>query len=59
MTPGEAPAVVREYARQVISRLPEWQADGLPAAESRRVRELSAPVADGAAQLGLGPCPTD
>ncbi|MGR6965267.1 hypothetical protein ACU610_12445 [Geodermatophilus sp. URMC 61] len=54
---GTPPPVVQGYARQIVDRLPAWQADGFPAEETARLRELITPVAAGQATLGLRPCP--
>ncbi len=54
---GTPPAVVQGYARQIVDALPAWQADGFPADESARLRELIAPVVAGQATLDLAPCP--
>ena len=54
---GTPPAVVQGYARQIVDELPAWQADGFPADETARLRELIAPVVAGQATLDLGPCP--
>ncbi len=50
--------VAQVYARQVLDRLPSWQAEGFPAEELTRLREMVTPVAVGQAHLVLGPCPT-
>ncbi len=49
--------VVQGYARQIVDRLPAWQADGFPADETARLQELIAPVVVGEATLDLRPCP--
>ena len=54
---GTPPPVVQGYARQIVDRLPAWQADGFPADETARLRELITPVAAGQSTLGLSPCP--
>ncbi|SFU08040.1 hypothetical protein SAMN05660657_05474 [Geodermatophilus amargosae] len=46
------------YARQVLERLASWQAEGFPAEESARLREMVGPVAVGEAHLVFVPCPT-
>jgi hypothetical protein len=53
---GTPPPVVQGYARQVVDRLPAWQADGFPADETARLQELMTPVAAGQATLDLRPC---
>ena len=55
--PGTPPAVVQEYARQVLERLPAWEVDGFPVDEAGRLRDLVSPIAAGRSTLGLGPCP--
>ena len=55
--PGTPPPVVQGYARQIVDRLPAWQADGFPADESARLQELITPVVAGRATLDLRPCP--
>jgi hypothetical protein len=50
--------VEQGYARQVLDRLPSWQAEGFPAEESARLREMVGPVAVGEAHLVFLPCPT-
>jgi hypothetical protein len=50
--------VEQGYARQVLDRLASWQAQGFPAEESARLREMVSPVAVGEARLVFGPCPT-
>ena len=54
---GTPPPVVQGYARQIVDRLPAWQADGFPADETARLRELIAPVVAGQSTLDLRPCP--
>ncbi len=54
---GTPPPVVQGYARQIVDRLPAWQADGFPAAESARLQELITPVVAGQSTLDLRPCP--
>jgi hypothetical protein len=49
--------VVQGYARQIVDRLPAWQAEGFPADESARLQELVTPVVAGQATLDLRPCP--
>jgi hypothetical protein len=55
--PGTPPPVVQGYARQIVDQLPAWQADGFPADETARLRELITPVVAGQATLDLRPCP--
>jgi hypothetical protein len=55
--PGTPPPVVQGYARQIVDRLPAWQADGFPADESARLQELITPVVAGQATLDVRPCP--
>lgn len=54
---GTPPPVVQGYARQIVDRLPAWQADGFPADETARLQELIAPVVAGQSTLDLRPCP--
>ncbi|ADB76290.1 hypothetical protein Gobs01_02277 [Geodermatophilus obscurus DSM 43160] len=54
---GTPPEEVQGYARQVLDRLPAWQADGFPADESARLQELITPVAAGQTTVELRPCP--
>ncbi len=54
--PGTPPPVVQGYARQIVDRLPAWQADGFPADESARLQELITPVVAGQATLDVRPC---
>ncbi len=54
---GTPPPVVQGYARQIVDRLPAWQADGFPADDTARLQELIAPVAAARATLDLRPCP--
>ena len=54
---GTPPPVVQGYARQIVDRLPAWQADGFPADETARLQELITPVAAAQATLDLRPCP--
>jgi hypothetical protein len=54
---GTPPPVVQGYARSIVDQLPAWQADGFPADETARLRELITPVAAGQATLHLRPCP--
>jgi hypothetical protein len=54
---GTPPPVVQGYARQIVDRLPAWQAEGFPADESARLQELVTPVVAGQATLDLRPCP--
>ena len=54
---GTPPEVVQGYARQVVDRLPAWQADGFPADETARLQEVITPVAAGQATVELRPCP--
>ncbi len=54
---GTPPPVVQGYARQVVDRIPAWQADGFPADETAHLQELVTPVAAGQSTLGLTPCP--
>jgi hypothetical protein len=54
---GTPPPVVQGYARQIVDRLPDWQADGFPADETARLQDLIAPVAAGQSTLDLRPCP--
>jgi hypothetical protein len=54
---GTPPPVVQGYARSIVDQLPAWQADGFPADETARLRELITPVAAGQATLDLRPCP--
>ncbi|WP_146146082.1 hypothetical protein [Geodermatophilus tzadiensis] len=60
LAPAEGPPSLLEqgYARQVLERLASWQAEGFPAEESARLREMVGPVAVGEAHLVLVPCPT-
>ncbi len=55
--PGTPPPVVQGYARQIVDRLPAWQADGFPADESARLQELITPVVAGQSTLDVRPCP--
>jgi len=54
---GTPPPVVQGYARQIVDRLPAWQAEGFPVDESARLQELVTPVVAGQATLDLRPCP--
>jgi hypothetical protein len=54
---GTPPPVVQGYARQIVDRLPAWQADGFPADETARLQELITPVAAGQSTLDVRPCP--
>ncbi|ADB76284.1 hypothetical protein Gobs01_02284 [Geodermatophilus obscurus DSM 43160] len=54
---GTPPPVVQGYARQIVDRLPAWQADGFPADETARLQELITPVVAGQATLDVRPCP--
>jgi hypothetical protein len=54
---GTPPPVVQGYARQIVDRLPAWQADGFPADETARLHELITPVAAGQSTLDVRPCP--
>ena len=54
---GTPPPVVQGYARQIVDRLPAWQADGFPVDETARLQELITPVAAGQETLAVRPCP--
>ena len=54
---GTPPEVVLGYVREVLDRLPAWQADGFPADESARLQAAITPVAAGQATIELRPCP--
>ena len=54
---GTPPEEVLAYVRQVLDRLPAWQADGFPADESARLQAAITPVAAGQATIELRPCP--
>ena len=54
---GTPPEVVLAYVREVLDRLPAWQADGFPADESARLQAAITPVAAGQTTVELRPCP--
>ncbi|MGR6965279.1 hypothetical protein ACU610_12505 [Geodermatophilus sp. URMC 61] len=54
---GAPPELVQGYARQVLDRLPAWQADGFPADDSARLQAVITPVVAGQATVELRPCP--
>jgi hypothetical protein len=58
VSPTPPDAVVQRYAQQVLDRLPDWQAEGLPTAQADRLRELASPVAAAQGSPTLTPCST-